>query len=103
MCEAKTGKVRLLLIMYGCFISSMNHCLQYFGGVPQTIVTDNLKSAVTKSSKYSAILNKSLKDMALHYKTSINPTKEGFYLAILKRSGVASLASVYIKQPFIIL
>jgi len=58
-----------------CFISSMNHCLQYFGGVPQTIVTDNLKSAVTKSSKYSAILNKSLKDMALHYKTSINPTR----------------------------
>ncbi|MCK5788562.1 MAG: IS21 family transposase, partial [Chlamydiia bacterium] len=57
------------------FIGSMNRCLQYFGGVPQTIVTDNLKSAVTKSSKYSAILNKSLKDMAIHYKTSINPTR----------------------------
>ena len=57
------------------FISSMNRCLQYFGGVPQTIVTDNLKSAVTKSSKYSAVLNKSLKDMAIHYRTSINPTR----------------------------
>lgn len=57
------------------FINSMNHCLQYFGGVPQTIVTDNLKSAVTKSSKYSAVLNKSLKDLAIHYKTSINPTR----------------------------
>jgi len=57
------------------FISSMNRCLQYFGGVSQTIVTDNLKSAVTKSSKYSAILNKSLKDLAIHYKTSINPTR----------------------------
>ncbi|HIP49292.1 MAG TPA: IS21 family transposase [Lutibacter sp.] len=57
------------------FISSMNRCLQYFGGVPQTIVTDNLKSAVIKSSKYSAVLNKSLKDMAVHYKTSINPTR----------------------------
>ena len=58
-----------------CFIGSMNRCLQYFGGVSKTIVTDNLKSAVTKSSKYSAILNKSLKDLAIHYKTSINPTR----------------------------
>jgi transposase len=57
------------------FIGSMNRCLQYFGGVPQTIVTDNLKSAVIKSSKYSAVLNKSLKDMAIHYRTSINPTR----------------------------
>ncbi len=53
----------------------MNRCLQYFDGVSQTIVTDNLKSAVTKSSKYSAILNKSLNDLAIHYKTSINPTR----------------------------
>jgi len=52
----------------------MNRCLQYFGGVPQTIVTDNLKSAVIKSSKYSAVLNMSLKDMAIHYK-SINSTR----------------------------
>lgn len=57
------------------FITSMNHCLEYFGGVPKTIVTDNLKSAVTKSSKYEAILNKSLKSLAIHYKTSINPTR----------------------------
>jgi len=57
------------------FITSMNHCLEYFGGVPKTIVTDNLKSAVTKASKYEAILNKSLKSLAIHYKTSINPTR----------------------------
>jgi len=57
------------------FISSMNHCLEYFGGVPKAIVTDNLKSAVSKSSKYEAVLNKSLKSLAVHYKTSINPTR----------------------------
>lgn len=57
------------------FIISMNHCLEYFGGVPKAIVTDNLKSAVTKSSKYEAILNKSLKSLAIHYKTSLNPTR----------------------------
>jgi hypothetical protein len=40
------------------FAGSMNNCLHYFGGVPQAIVPDNLKSAVTKGSKYEPILNK---------------------------------------------
>jgi transposase len=57
------------------FISCMNHCFEYFGGVPKAIVTDNLKSAVSKASKYEAVLNKSLKSLAVHYKTSINPTR----------------------------
>lgn len=57
------------------FIQSMNNCLSFFGGVPKAIVTDNLKSAVSKSSKYEAILNKSLKSLAIHYQTSINPTR----------------------------
>jgi transposase len=57
------------------FIKSMNNCLAYFGGVPKSIVTDNLKSAVTKSSKYEAVLNKSFRALAVHYQTSINPTR----------------------------
>jgi len=57
------------------FIESMTNALSYFGGAPKSIVTDNLKSAVTKSSKYEPILNKTLKDMALHYSSVINPTR----------------------------
>lgn len=57
------------------FIGSMNNCLQYFDGVPQAIVPDNLKSAVTKGSKYEPILNKTFKDFALHYGCAINPTR----------------------------
>ena len=57
------------------FISSVNRCLYYFGGVPRSLVTDNLKSAVSKSSKYEPILNKSLRALAVHYQTSINPTR----------------------------
>ena len=59
----------------GDFIKSVNNCLSYFGGVPNTIVTDNLKSAVTKASKYEAVLNKNLRELAIHYETSINPTR----------------------------
>ncbi len=59
----------------GDFIDSMNNCLRYFGGVPKAIVPDNLKSAVTKGSKYAPTINKSFKDFALHYGSVINPTR----------------------------
>lgn len=57
------------------FLESMSDCLEYFGGVPQVITPDNLKSAVHKSSKYEPILNKSFKDFSLHYNCSLNPTR----------------------------
>ncbi|MFT6807610.1 MAG: transposase [Saprospiraceae bacterium] len=57
------------------FIGSMNKCLRFLGGVTQAIVPDNLKSAVTKGSKYEATLNKTFKDFALHYGTVINPAR----------------------------
>lgn len=49
--------------------------MEYIGGSPQGIVTDNLKSAVTKAGKYQSTINKSLQAMALHYGTTIDPTR----------------------------
>ncbi len=57
------------------FIGSMNRCLNFFGGVPKAIVPDNLKSAVTKASKYQATINKTFKDFALHYDCVVNPAR----------------------------
>ncbi len=57
------------------FISSMNNCLRYFGGVPKAIVPDNLKSAVNKGSKYEPVLNKTFKDFSVHYGCAVNPTR----------------------------
>lgn len=57
------------------FISSVNNCFRFLGGSAKAIVPDNLKSAVTKASKYEPILNKTLKDLALHYGCAINPTR----------------------------
>ena len=57
------------------FIGSMNRCLNFIGGVPKAIVPDNLKSAVTKASKYQATINKTFKDFALHYDCVISPTR----------------------------
>jgi len=39
------------------FIGACENALYYFGGAPQAIVPDNLKSAVIKSSKYEPTLN----------------------------------------------
>lgn len=57
------------------FIRSVNNCLRFYGGSPKAIVPDNLKSAVTKASKYEPVLNKSLKSLGLHYSSVINPTR----------------------------
>lgn len=57
------------------FIGCMVGALNFYGGVPKAIVTDNLKSAVTKSSKYEPILNESLLAMATHYHTTVLPTR----------------------------
>jgi len=57
------------------FIGSINRCFQFLGGSTKCIVPDNLKSAVSSASKYEPILNKTLKDLALHYGCAINPTR----------------------------
>ena len=56
-------------------IGCMGGSLAYFGGVPKAIVPDNLKSAVTRASKYEAEINRSFKEFARHYNCVINPTR----------------------------
>jgi transposase len=56
-------------------IGACENALYYFGGVPAAIVPDNLKSAVTKSSKYEPTLNDTFADFAEHYSTVVLPTR----------------------------
>jgi transposase len=57
------------------FIRSCENALHHYGGVPQAIVTDNLKSAVTKSHRYEPQLNADFADFAEHYETAVLPTR----------------------------
>lgn len=57
------------------FIACCTNALHFYGGVPKAIVSDNLKSAVTRASKYEANINRSFKDFARHYNCVINPTR----------------------------
>lgn len=57
------------------FVGAVERSLHYFGGVPAAIVPDNLKSAVTKSSRYEPTLNECFADFAEHYSTTILPAR----------------------------
>ena len=57
------------------FITSCENALHFYGGVPKAIVTDNLKSAVSKSNRYEPKLNPDFADFADHYETAVIPTR----------------------------
>ena len=57
------------------FITCCVNALSFYGGVPTAIVSDNLKSAVTRANKHEPKINRSFKDFARHYNCVINPTR----------------------------
>lgn len=57
------------------FLHALACCLEYFGGVPQLIVPDNLKSAIAQPSRYEPQITRSLEDFANHYGTTIIPAR----------------------------
>lgn len=57
------------------WINAHNLMYQYFGGVTQILVPDNLKTGVIKHTKDEIILNKTYSDMADYYGTTIIPTR----------------------------
>jgi transposase len=59
------------------FITALQNALHYIGGVPQAIVPDNLKAAVTQANRYEPLINETLSDFALHYQTTILPARSG--------------------------
>jgi transposase len=56
-------------------IKACENALHYFGGVPGAIVPDNLRSAVTKGSKYEAVLNDEFAVFAEHYAVTVVPAR----------------------------
>jgi transposase len=59
----------------GDFIMACEKALHFYGGVPLAIVPDNLRSAVTRASRYEAQLNGDFAAFAEHYHTVGFPTR----------------------------
>ncbi len=57
------------------FLASHRRAFEFFGGVTEVLVPDNLKSAVTKADWYDPDLNESYQDMAEHYGAVILPAR----------------------------
>ena len=49
--------------------------LHFYGGVPEVIIPDNLKSAVNKAGRYESQLNDSFAAFASHYNTYVFPAR----------------------------
>lgn len=48
---------------------------EFFGGVPEIVVPDNLKSAVRKTHRYKPDINPSYQQLATHYQIAIVPAR----------------------------
>jgi transposase len=57
------------------WISSHSRALAFFGGVPEVVVPDNLKTGITKACRYEPDLNPSYQEMATHYGCAVIPTR----------------------------
>ncbi|WP_040557121.1 IS21 family transposase [Reinekea blandensis] len=56
------------------WVEAITKALEFFGGVPQSIVPDNLKSAVTTPGLFP-VINKTFQECADHYATVVLPTR----------------------------
>ncbi|MBN2436336.1 MAG: IS21 family transposase [Spirochaetes bacterium] len=56
-------------------ISCTINAMQFFAGVSNILVPDNLKSAVTKADKYDPDINETFEDMAAHYGAVVIPAR----------------------------
>ncbi len=57
------------------WIGSHQRMLTYYQGVPELIVPDNLRSGVTKSSRYEPLCNVTYEELAHHYDCMIMPAR----------------------------
>jgi transposase len=51
--------------------------LEFFGGVPQQLVPDQLRSAVSMPSRYEPVIQRTYAELARHYGTAVVPARPG--------------------------
>jgi transposase len=57
------------------FINGMNECFSFLGGVPKNILSDNLKTVVSKSDRYEPKFSDLVLQFSDHYKTNLMATR----------------------------
>jgi len=57
------------------WIGSHTRTFAFIGGVPAMVVSDNLRSGITRASFYEPAVNRTYAEMAAHYDTAIVPAR----------------------------
>ena len=57
------------------WIGSHERAFLFFGGVPELLIPDNLKSGVNNPCRYEPELNPTYHDLAKHYGTAVIPAR----------------------------
>ena len=57
------------------FINCHVHAYTYFGGSARLLIPDNLKTGVTRNTRYDTLIPRAYKEMADHYNTAIVPAR----------------------------
>jgi transposase len=89
------------------WIASNMRARTFFGGVPNAIVPDPLKSAVTLACKYEPGVQRTFDEWARHYETTIFPARPREPLAIAAKSrrcsyALGSLDGSLLKRPLML-
>jgi transposase len=70
---------------------------EFFGGVPETVMLDNLKSGVLKADIYDPIINRSYGELERHYNFVADPAKA----RIARHKGKIERSILIVKQQII--
>lgn len=55
--------------------AALNRCLEYLGGVPKNILSDNMKQYITKNHRYEYSFTQLAEQWAVHYNTNLDATR----------------------------
>jgi transposase len=76
LCSSRYAFAEFTLTQKSCdFLSSHVRMFEFFGGVPQVVSPDNLKSAVTKAHRYDPVINPAYTKLASHYGFAVVPAR----------------------------
>jgi transposase len=56
---------------------ALGRCMSYFGGVPQNVLSDNMKQYVHKSNRYEPVFSEVCEQWALYYNTTLSAARVG--------------------------
>lgn len=59
------------------WIDAHIRAFEFYGGTPKILIPDNTKTAVLKVDRYDPVLNRTYKEMAMHYNIAIIPARAG--------------------------